>query len=57
VTNLARHDKHHHPSRLLELLYKLLYRVGANNGLALGLIFQEPVDFRDGSVESNDGEA
>ena len=54
---LSSHDEQHHSSGLLELGDKLLDGVGADNGLALGLITEEAVDLGDGSVEGNDGEA
>lgn len=50
-------DEEHHTSGLLELGGEFLDAVGADNGLALGLVLQEAVDLGDSSVESHDSEA
>ena len=50
-------DEEHHTSGLLELGDEILDAVGADNGLSLGLVCHEMIDFGDSSVESNNGEA
>jgi hypothetical protein len=57
VDSLASLDQKHDTAGRLELADELLDAVGANNGLALGLVLEESVDLGDGSVESADGEA
>lgn len=57
VNSLAGLDKEHDAARRLELANELLDAVGADNRLSLGLVFEESVDFGDGSVEGADGEA
>jgi len=57
VDSLASLDQEHDTTGRLELADELLDAVGANNGLALGLVLEESVDLGDGSVESADGEA
>lgn len=57
IDSLAGLDEEHDAAGGLELANKLLDAVGADNGLALGLVFQESVDLGDGSVEGADGEA
>lgn len=57
VDGLAGLDEEHDAAGALELGDKLLDGVGADNGLALGLVVQEAVDLGDGSVKGADGEA
>jgi len=57
VDSLTSLDQEHDTARRLELADELLNSLGADNGLALSLVFQESVDLGDGSVEGADGEA
>ncbi|KAI6770536.1 hypothetical protein HG530_005165 [Fusarium avenaceum] len=57
VDSLTSLDQEHDTTGRLELADELLDAVGADNGLALGLVLEESVDLGDGSVESADGEA
>jgi hypothetical protein len=57
VDSLASLDQEHDTAGRLELADELLDAVGADNGLALGLVLEESVDLGDGSVEGADGEA
>jgi hypothetical protein len=50
-------DQQHHAAGFLELGDELLDAVGADDGLSLGLVGQEGVDFGDCSVEGHDSEA
>lgn len=56
VDGLAGLHEKHDTAGLLELGDELLGGVGADNGLALGLVVEEAVDLGDGSVEGTDGE-
>lgn len=57
VDSFAGLDKEHDTAGALELGDELLIGVGSDNGLALGLVFQEAVDLGDGSVIGADGKA
>ena len=57
IDSLARLDKKHDAAGLLQLRDELLGRVGADDGLALGLVGEESIDLGDGAVESANGEA
>jgi hypothetical protein len=57
IDSLTGLDEQHDTARGLELADKLLDAVSANNGRALGFVFQESVDLGDSSVESANGEA
>lgn len=57
VDSLASLDQQHHTARLLELGDEFLDGVGTDDGLALRLILEKPVDLCHGSVEGGNGEA
>jgi len=57
VDSLTSLDKHHHASRFLELLDKVLNALSTDDGLALGFVGQKAVNLGDCAVEGDDGEA
>ena len=54
---LAGLDEEHDATGLVKLGNEFLGGVGSNNGLSLGLVVEELIDFGEGAVEGADGEA
>lgn len=57
IDGLSGLDEEHDTAGGLEAGNELLVVVGTDNGLALGLVFEEGIDLGNGSVVSADGEA